>query len=97
MRDIRKGNCPLCGYHIVVRAYQPDWGDGNFEHPASVTAAPRFLLSGRQPGATYGHLAIYFCRSCGFAQEFVEDPKTVPIGDDYRTKLIKGVKQEGYR
>jgi hypothetical protein len=33
---------------------------------------------------------MYVCRQCGYAQYFADNPGTIPIGDQYLTKLIKG-------
>lgn len=97
MRDIRSGNCPLCDHHEIVAAYPPDWGMNDTDHPSAVTADPRLIFAGRTPGRTYGRLRLYFCRSCGFSQTFVELPDRVPVGEKYKTALIEGTQREGYR
>ena len=94
MHDIRKGNCPLCQHHEVVEAIQPDFGHAGVEHASSVTAEPRWVLGGRNPSKQYGLLTMYFCRACGYAQEFVQGPGEVPLEGRYKTRLIEGVKRD---
>ncbi|MFT5353445.1 MAG: hypothetical protein ACI9KE_000643 [Polyangiales bacterium] len=95
MRDIRNGNCPLCDHDEVVEADPPTYGHQDSERDMTVTADPRWLMSGRNPGKGHGELRVWFCRSCGFAQWFVSEPATVPISDEHKTRLIKGKKDPG--
>lgn len=97
MRDIRKGNCPLCDHHEVVEAVPPEYGHGSGEIVSAVTAEPRWLMGGRNAQRHQGEFRVYFCRSCGYAQWFVLKPESVPISDDHRTKLIEGIKPDLYR
>lgn len=95
MRDIRDGNCPLCGHHQIVEAPLAEYGDQNAEYAAAVTAEPRWVLDGRNPRHPRGALMIYFCRACGFAQQFVQDPAEVPVNAEYKTRVIDGVRTKG--
>ena len=97
MRDIRKGNCPLCDHHEVVEAVPPEYGNDHMEVVSAVTAEPRWMLGGRNPRDHQGEFRVYFCRSCGYAQWFVLKPESVPISDDHRTKLVEGIKPDLYR
>jgi len=83
----------LCDHHEIVSAYPPEYGNSDLEHSSTVTADPRWVLGGRNPKRGHGVLRAFFCRSCGFTQWFVEDPETVPIGDDHRTEIVEGVKK----
>ena len=38
----------------------------------------------------HGVLRLYVCRHCGFAQTYADSPQSIPIGDKYLTKIIKG-------
>ena len=54
----------------------------------AVTADPRWVWPGRNPNYGRGDLLLYVCRSCGFAEWYVSDPESIPIGPDYRTELV---------
>ena len=55
----------------------------------AVTAEPRWVMGGRNPSYGIGELLLHICKSCGFAEWYVSDPESIPIGEDYRTELIK--------
>lgn len=35
-----------------------------------------------------GLLKIYVCRRCGFCQTFADDPGSIPIDAEHRTRLL---------
>ncbi len=96
MRDMREGNCPICDHHEIVEGVPCEFsGDVNRELIAAFTYDARWLMSGRNPKYAHGELKYYMCRQCGYLQWFVDQPQEVPIGDDYRTRLIEGVERKG--
>lgn len=98
MKDIRRGNCPLCDHPEIVEAVSAEFINDGRERIAAVTYDPRWMLEGRNPSYPHGALKRYVCRSCGFAQEFASNPGAIPIGDQHRTRVISGVKaSEPYR
>jgi hypothetical protein len=98
MLDMRKGVCPLCEHDEIIAARPAEFGDGGHEVPAAVTYDPRMLFPGRNPNTPYGKLVMYVCRGCGFTQTFAQEPETIPISDEHKTRLVKKKKPEkGYR
>lgn len=102
MEDIRKGRCPLCQHDEVVEAAVLDLspmtsafngsiqGQGAF--PAGITYSAG---ESRQALVVHGGLLRYACRRCGYTQTFADSPMTIPIGPQYRTRLIKGPEPSG--
>ncbi len=99
MDDIRNGTCPLCEHDEIVKGVPAVFGEGNAELTACFTYDARWLLSGRDPRHGHGPLAFYMCRQCGYLQWFVEQPESVPVGDEHRTSLVtpKSKKAPAYR
>jgi len=95
MRDMRKGQCPVCEHDEVLESVVAEFGHSDFEKPMCVTYDPRWMFEGRNPTHGYGPLRIYVCRSCGFAQWFAGAPEKIPVGDDYRTRIINGPGTDG--
>ncbi len=90
MRDIRQGNCPLCGHHEIVHALPIDFGAGGIPHAVAYDMSPWTGLRG-----TFGALNVFVCRACGFAQWFAHEPEKIPIGKEHGTRLLSGRKPEG--
>jgi len=92
MRDIREGICPLCAHQEIVEAVPAEFGDGNMElqNGVAVTYAPRWIMGGRNPSHPKGLIRLWFCRSCGYSQQFVLEPGEVPIDAEHRTALHRG-------
>jgi len=85
---MRSGKCPKCRGSEIVVAQPPEYGHGSIETPMTVTAEPRWFLGGRNPRHGKGQLVLYVCRSCGFAEWYVTDPRSIPIGAEYRTRML---------
>ena len=86
MDDIRSGHCPLCKHDVIVEVSRVTFGVATL----AVTYHPRWLMAGTDPLQPEGLLKFYVCRQCGYAQSFVENPASIPIGEEYQTKLIRG-------
>jgi len=71
MHDIRKGTCPKCnGVAIGHLPVLVDWDRG---------AHKRRLAKGKIGRmSAYGEVEAYVCTECGYFEEFVRDPKSVP-------------------
>ena len=96
MRDIRQGNCPLCDHHEVVEGDPGEFtGDTNREVTAAFAYDARWVRSGRNPDHAYGVLKYYMWRQCGYLQWFVDNPQEVPLSDEHRPRLTKGVERKG--
>ena len=102
MEDIRKGVCPLCSHNEVIEApvfdLSPLTGplDGQVRWQGAFPAGLTYSAGqSRQAVVVHGALSRYACRSCGFTQTFVASPVDVPIGPDYRTRLLKGPEPAG--
>jgi len=93
MLDIRKGNCPLCDWHEIIEAVPGEFADQSREVVPAVTYDARWVLSGRNPEHPHGPLLMYVCRRCGYCQQFAQGADAIPIGDNYKTRLIKGVER----
>ena len=95
MRDIRKGICPLCETNEIVEAIVAEFGTNDYETPMCVTYDPRWAVLGRNPSHGHGPLRMYVCRGCGYAQWFADNAADIPIGEEYKTRIIKGPDSEG--
>jgi hypothetical protein len=110
---MRNGTCALCGHHEVVEAAVEDYarhirlalilgfdatrkwqdregavfwgGRRSFDRPAPVLPP------------VYGTLLLYICRSCGFSQCFATAPDQIPIGEEFRTRLVSRPTEGPYR
>ncbi len=92
---MKSGKCPKCGGTAIVEARPGEYGHADRDLPMSVTAEPRWMLPGRNPRHPKGELLMYFCRECGFVEWYVADPKSVPIGPEYKTRRVGPQIQEG--
>ena len=93
MDDIRKGRCPLCKETQVLEAQATDITDSvnGINHQMSVTYQPGWLFTSRaKVQKPYGLLSIYVCVGCGYTQWFTKDPKSIPVGPEFGTRLIDG-------
>ena len=95
MKDLRNGRCPLCDHNQVVAAEAAEFGHNDGEKRMSVTYDQRWVLVGRNPRYGHGPLTMYVCRRCGYVQWFARDPMDIPIGDEFRTRLIQGPEDDG--
>jgi hypothetical protein len=91
MPDLRQGNCPLCGHNVVVEVSRVTFGVATL----AVTYRPRWLVAGTDPLQPEGLIKFYVCQRCGLAQTFVENPASIPIGEEFATKLIRGSDDRG--
>ena len=88
-RDIREGVCPLCGHEEIIEAIPRDLGDASAEYQAVTYEAVDFgSLVPVYHRVAHGVLRMYVCRGCGFTQYFADNPATIPIGEQYMTKVI---------
>jgi hypothetical protein len=88
--DLREGHCPLCGHNVVVEVRRVTFGVATL----AVTYHPRWLLAGTDPLQPQGLIKFYVCRQCGLAQSFVDNPGSIPIGEEYETRLINGPEEQ---
>jgi hypothetical protein len=90
MLDMRQGTCAVCRHNEVIESVPAEFtGDGAHEVPFAVTYDnPKG--KGRHPHYPYGLVHMYVCRRCGYVQWYASYPGAVPIGPQYRTRLIKG-------
>lgn len=100
MDDIRNGNCPLCNHHEILEGQPAEFStDLNVELPMAFAyrLRPLGLILGEKRLAEqpFGKLQYYMCRSCGFTQWFVDAPGEVPVGEEFRTRLIQGTPRGG--
>ena len=86
---MKKGICPKCGHNEVIRAVPADYGHNYVEKPMSVTADPRWIFGGRNPNYGHGRLATYTCRKCGYTEWYANRPDEIPIGEGYKTQLLR--------
>jgi len=87
---MKSGQCPKCNATDILVAHPGEYGGDSMEvGPMSVTAKPRWILGGRDPRESIGAMVLYVCRSCGFAEWYVTNPKSVPIGQDYQTEILR--------
>ena len=100
MDDIRKGICPLCQHNEIVEAVPYEFDETTIPNQLALAHEPRtgwLNKNAFSPSDAYGMLRVYACRSCGFAQWFADDPKRVPIGEQYRTRILRGPDTTPYR
>jgi hypothetical protein len=105
MDDIRKGRCPLCGHNEIIEGATtvgvpgqgigaaPRVGSANIadvRRESFAAAFKRGLNGTPPPDPRAGRLITYACRECGFAQSFVANPRAVPIGKQFGTRILKG-------
>lgn len=90
MHDMRTGLCPLCNHNEIIESEAADFCEQGLEKPQAVTYDPRWIMPGRNPAHPHGHLKMYVCRGCGYVQWFADDPQSIPIEEQYKTRLIKG-------
>jgi hypothetical protein len=99
MIDIRKGVCPVCDHGEILEAIPFDFGDTDLPRTMAVTSQPvqGMFFSGFDPKRSYGPLRLYVCRSCGFTEWFTDDPGSIPVGHQYRTRIVRGRSRAPYR
>lgn len=97
MRDMRDGICPLCEHNEIIEAVAAEFGDQDVERVKAVTYDPRWVIEGRNPKHPHGPLKMVVCRRCGYVQWFADDPASIPIDDEHRTRLIGGAAGREYR
>lgn len=92
MLDMTRGVCALCQHNRIIQAWPLEHGHGQSTYNFAATEARVGLLGRTQQ---YGHMVAYICQSCGFVMWFANDPGSIPIGEQYSTKLIEGPPQGG--
>ena len=92
---MRSGTCPKCGGNEIIVAHPPEFGHGSEEYPMTVTAQPRWVFDGRNPHYGIGEMAVLVCRACGFAEWYVKDPESIPIGKHFKTEMLTPSDQDG--
>ena len=90
MRDIRKGICPLCEHNEILESIPALFGDQHKEVAFAVTYDSRWVQNGRNPNHPHGKVRVYVCRQCGYLQWFADEPATIPVGDEHKTRIIAG-------
>ena len=90
LRDLRQGRCPLCDHREVLESQVAEFGDQSVEHPMCVTYDKRWIQEGRNPRHGHGRLQLCVCRKCGYTQWFADNPALIPVGSEYRTRIIRG-------
>lgn len=97
MEDMRKGTCPICSHNEILEAKPVDVVGGHLvqDPKAAGTGTRGWVITGTSPNDHYGPLSVYVCRRCGFAQWFAGDPQTIPVGDYFQTRVIKGPEADG--
>jgi predicted nucleic-acid-binding Zn-ribbon protein len=91
---MKSGVCPKCSSRDIIEAKAAEYGGGaGFEVPMAVTAEPRWflkwLLPSRDPRRPKGLLVMYVCRDCGYTEWYALDPKSIPIGPEWKTKQMQ--------
>lgn len=95
MKDIRKGRCPLCDHREVLASEAREFAADSNGAVMSVTYDARWVQTGHNAKHGHGNLWMYVCRGCGYTQWFASDPMSIPVGDEYRTTLVRAPKGEG--
>jgi len=90
MEDIRKGTCPLCRHNQIIEALAMDLM-GRAAYAAAITVTFR----GDGAFASHGVIRRYVCQRCGFMQSFADEPASIPIDEDHKTRLITGPEPTG--
>jgi hypothetical protein len=93
MDDIRKGTCPICHHNEIVEAIPFEFDDTTIPNQLALAHEPRhgwLSKNSFSPRDAYGLLKAYACRSCGLVQFFADQPTAIPIGEKYRTRLLRG-------
>jgi CheY-like chemotaxis protein len=86
MRDMRQGLCSLCGHNEIIEASAADFvGDSGPTRPMSVT-----YEIGWAGVKHIGKFKTFVCRRCGFTQWFALAPESIPVAQEYGTRLLKG-------
>jgi hypothetical protein len=103
MLDMRQGTCPVCDHREIIEAELLEFSGEDDERQRSLAVThghdPGGFFSGPhfRPNSPKGTLKQYVCRSCGYVQWFAERPGEIPIGQQYRTRLINGPEATPYR
>src|SRR5262245_1637062 len=100
MDDIRKGICPVCRHNEIVEAIPFEFDETTMPNQLALAHEPRQGWLAKNhfwPSNAYGLLKAYACRSCGFVQLFADRASEVPIGEKYRTRLLRGPDTSPYR
>jgi hypothetical protein len=98
MEDLRNGLCPICRHNRVIEAEPAVIAAVGETLARSPLAAAPFFEGGERPMWS-GLAAAYICQRCGYTQWFTTYPAEIPIGAEYKTRLIEGppVDQTPYR
>ena len=85
MEDMRNGVCALCAHPEVVECRPKSRGYKSAYNPVvAAVVDPGFFSFNKE----VGEILVYACRKCGFAQTFVMEAGTVPIGEPYGTRIV---------
>ena len=93
MHDMRSGRCPLCDHRVILEAAPAEFAENGLEVSQAVTYDARWVLGGRNPKYPHGRMMLYVCRACGYCQYFADGASAIPVGQEYRTRLIEGPPQ----
>lgn len=91
MEDMRNGTCALCGHTKVIEFRPKSRGYKSAYNSVVAVVVDPGPFSFYKEG---GQLLAYACQKCGFAQTFVEDVASVPIGPEYETSLVTASSSE---
>lgn len=84
---MRNGTCALCGHGKVLECRPKSRGYKSAYNPlVAAFVDPGFFSLNK----AVGNLLLYACQKCGYAQTFVEDVQSVPVGTEYDTRLVRG-------
>lgn len=83
MEDIRRGKCPLCAHDRIVESWPSDWDGGNANRLSATNSVSKW---GKV--TDHGPMAAYICAQCGYTQWFTASPGEIPIGPEFRTRLV---------
>ena len=88
---MRQGVCPICDHNEVIEAVVRDLLDDSAEYKAVTYEAVNFgTIVPVYQRVPHGVLKMYVCRDCGYTQWFADNPRNIPIGKDFMTKLVVG-------
>ena len=88
--SMRDGVCPECDHRTIIETEVAEFGLLDREVIMCVTYDKRWILPWRNPDHGHGPLTLYTCQACGLSQWYAASPGKIPIGEEFRTRLIKG-------
>ena len=90
MLDMTRGVCALCKHNKVIQCWPIEHGHGASTYNMAATETPPRLFRQTEQ---HGLMVAYICQACGFVMWFAVNAKDIPIGVDFRTKIVVGTPQ----